>query len=571
VAVSPDGAHVYVASSRGQVGLGGTAAVFERNLPVGTLTFVTSYSDNQGGVTHLDGATSVAVSPDGQQVYVAAQAEDALTVFQRDSFAGTLTQSQTQEDGTRINGLDGANDVQVSPDGQYVYVAAFNDSGVSVFERLPVDGRLLYATAYIDNSNGGNLLAGPRRLVVSPDNQDIYVTAYLDNAITLLQMANPIPPLVNLSPASAQAGGGTFNLIVNGSDFAPGSEVLWNGIPRSTTLVNEGQIKAVIPAGAISSAGSALITVETPAPGGGSSTNSLFFTITSPNQNPIPALNEVNPQGAEAGSGQIIADIFGSNFLPASKLRWNGADRVTTYIGPNYLQVMISAADMAQPGTAVITVVNPTPGGGSSNLVGFVVTAPGDNPVPSLTTLSPATAVANDPTVPGTRMTLYGTNFTADSDVLWNGSPRYTTYISETELRISLKASDIAQPNAASIQVRNSTPGGGTSNSKTFLVTAPGDNPLPLVTGFGFEATAGSGINLVIRGSGFVAGSQALWNGANKVTTYISDGEIRITLTAAEFSAVIATIEVENPTPGGGTSNIFLYRPLRAYLPVVIR
>jgi hypothetical protein len=68
-----------------------------------------------------------------------------------------------------------------------------------------------------------------------------------------------------------------------------------------------------------------------------------------------------------------------------------------------------------------------------------------------------------------------------------------------------------------------------------------------------------------------VAGSQALWNGANKVTTYISDGEIRITLTAAEFSAVIATIEVENPTPGGGTSNIFLYRPLRAYLPVVIR
>jgi hypothetical protein len=168
-------------------------------------------------------------------------------------------------------------------------------------------------------------------------------------------------------------------------------------------------------------------------------------------------------------------------------------------------------------------------------------------------------------------MRVYGNNFTAESDVLWNGSPRYTTYISETELQISLKAGDIAEPNAASIQVKNPTPGGGSSNSMTFLVTAPGDNPLPLVTGFGFEATVGPGITLVIRGSGFVAGSQALWNGANRATTYISDVEIRIPLTTAEFTAAIATIEVENPTPGGGTSNLFLYRPLRAYLPMIIR
>jgi DNA-binding beta-propeller fold protein YncE len=558
---------VYVTSYWGAAGTGGTVAVFERNPLTGALIFVTSYADGQNGVTHLDGATGVAISPDGGQVYVAAQGDDALTVFQRDSFDGTLMQIQTQVDGTRINGLDGANDVQVSPDGQYVYVAAFTDGGVGVFERLVTDGRLLYATAYIDGTNGGNLLAGTRRLVVSPDNRDVYATANLDDAIGLLQMANPTPTLDNLSPASVQAGAAAFTLMVNGSGFAPGSEVLWNGTPRVTTFVNEGQVKAAIPAGAVSGAGAAVITVVNPTPGGGTATNSLIFTITPSDQNPIPSLNEVNPQGAVAGSSAITLDVFGSNFMPSSAVQWNSSDRPTTFIAPNYVQVTLTASDVAQPGTAGITVVNPTPGGGASNLVGFDVAAPGENPVPALTSVSPATAVANAPTIPGSKMTLHGSNFTPDSEVLWNGSPRYTTFVSESELRISLKAGDVAQANSATIQVRTPTPGGGTSNSMTFLVTAPGDNPLPSVIGFGY----GSDLILIIRGDGFVADSQVQWNGANRATTFISESEVSIQLTTTEFGAETAVIQVENPAPGGGTSNLFLYQPVRVYLPIVVK
>lgn len=567
VAVSPDGAHVYVTSYWGAAGTGGTVAVFARHPLTGALTFVTAYADGQVGVTHLDGATGVAVSPDGGQVYVAAQGDDALTVFQRDSFDGMLTQIQVEVDGTRINGLAGANDVAVSPDGLTVYVAGFADNGVGLFERLVGDGRLLYATAYIDGTNGGNLLAGPRRLAVSPDNRDVYVTANLDNAIGLLQMANPIPTLDNLNPASAPAGSGDFTLTVNGNDFAPGSQVLWNGTPRPTTFVNAGQVRAVIPASAVSGVGTAVLTVQNPTPGGGTSTNSLIFTITPPDQNPIPALNEVNPQGAAAGSGVITLDVFGSNFMPSSQVQWNGSERPTNFIAPNYVQVTLAAGDVAQPGTVGIAVVNPTPGGGASNLVGFAVVAPGENPVPALMGVSPATAVAQDPTIPGARMTLHGSNFTPDSEVLWNGSPRYTTYLSETELRISLKAGDVAQANSASIQVKNPAPGGGTSNSMTFLVTAPGDNPLPSVTGFAY----GVGVTLIVRGDGFLADSQVQWNGVNRVTTFMSETEVSIQLTMAELGAATAVIQVENPTPGGGASNLFLYQPMRVYLPMVVK
>ena len=334
-----------------------------------------------------------------------------------------------------------------------------------------------------------------------------------------------------------------------------------------TIFINEGQLKAVVPTAQVTGVGTAVVSVSNPIPGGGLSTNSLSFTITPVGQNPIPSLNEINPKGATAGSGAVTIDLFGTNFMPASQVRLNGSNRPTIFVAPNYLRVTLSASDVAQPGTAGITVVNPAPGGGTSNVAAFNVAAPGKNPVPSLASVSPATAMANDPTMPGTKMTLIGSNFTPDSEVLWNGSSRYTTFINDTELRISLKAGDVDQAGTASVQVRTPGPGGGPSNSMTFLVTAPGDNPLPAVTGF----SPAVGNTLIIRGSGFVPGSQVQWNGVNRSKTYLSSTEIRIQLTMAEINADTAVIQVINLPAGGGASNLFVYSPVRVYLPLVIK
>ena len=90
---------------------------------------------------------------------------------------------------------------------------------------------------------------------------------------------NPVPATVSLSPAGAQAGGGAFTLIVNGSNFVSTSTVNWNGSGRVTTFVSASELKAAITSTDISSAGAVPVTVSNPTPGGGISSPPLAFNV----------------------------------------------------------------------------------------------------------------------------------------------------------------------------------------------------------------------------------------------------------------------------------------------------
>jgi hypothetical protein len=91
--------------------------------------------------------------------------------------------------------------------------------------------------------------------------------------------SNPAPSISSLNPTSRQAGTGSFNLQVNGSNFVSNSVVRWNGSDRTTTFQNSGQVTASINAADILLSGTASITVFNPSPGGGTS-GSLTFTMT---------------------------------------------------------------------------------------------------------------------------------------------------------------------------------------------------------------------------------------------------------------------------------------------------
>jgi hypothetical protein len=74
---------------------------------------------------------------------------------------------------------------------------------------------------------------------------------------------------------------------------------------------------------------------------------------------------------------------------------WNNAALVSTYTSSTTLTAAVSAADLATAGTATITVVNPTPGGGTSNGITFTIKAAAAGGV---TTVSvPANSLAWDP------------------------------------------------------------------------------------------------------------------------------------------------------------------------------
>lgn len=88
------------------------------------------------------------------------------------------------------------------------------------------------------------------------------------------------------------------------------------------------------------------------------------------------------------------------------------------------------------------------------------------NPVPFVNQPLVPTAVA--PGGPGFTLTVNGTGFVPDSVVNWNGSPRPTTFVSNSQLTGDIPVADIASAGTASISVTSPPPGGGVSN-RVFL------------------------------------------------------------------------------------------------------
>jgi streptogramin lyase len=194
-----------------------------------------------------------------------------------------------------------------------------------------------------------------------------------------------VPTLASLVPNSAIAGGPQFTLTVNGSNFLSNAEVEWNGSERSTTFVNAGQLTATITMADIQTAGTASVTVFNPMaiPGvvsaaiplgapAGTTSNPLTFTINA--ANPLPTLTSLSPNTTAAGGSAFTLTISGTNFIGSTTAQWNGSPRSTTFVSSTQVTAAITAADIASMGTAPVTVVNPTPGGGTSNALTFTIT-----------------------------------------------------------------------------------------------------------------------------------------------------------------------------------------------------
>ena len=380
------------------------------------------------------------------------------------------------------------------------------------------------------------------------------------NAATF-SINNPAPTITSLNPASAIAGGSAFALTVNGTNFVSGSVVRWNGSNRATTYVNDTQLSASIPAADIATAGSASVTVFNPAPGGGTS-NAATFSI----NHPAPTITSLNPASAIAGGSAFALTVNGTNFVSGSVVRWNGSDRVTTYVNDTQLSASIPAADIATAGSASVTVFNPAPGGGTSNAATFSI----NHPAPTITSLNPASAIAGGSAF---ALTVNGTNFVSGSVVRWNGSDRVTTYVNDTQLSASIPAADIATAGSASVTVFNPAPGGGTSNAATFSI----NHPAPTITSLNPASAiaGGSAFALTVNGTNFVSGSVVRWNGSDRVTTYVNDTQLSASIPAADIAtAGSASVTVFNPAPGGGTSNAVAFGTVDQYyiyLPAILR
>lgn len=88
---------------------------------------------------------------------------------------------------------------------------------------------------------------------------------------------------------------------------------------------------------------------------------------------------------------------------------------------------------------------------------------------PAITSLDPPALVAGGSAF---TLTVNGAGFVSDSTVQWNGADRATTYVSPTQLRAQIPASDIAAPRSAQITVTNPAESGGASRPATLVINA---------------------------------------------------------------------------------------------------
>jgi DNA-binding beta-propeller fold protein YncE len=205
LAISPDGESLYAAAASSDA-LSAfarnerTGALRQLAGPAGC------FSQRAGGgctpARALNEPTSVAVSPDGARVYVAGRRfPSAVAIFTR-ARDGTIAQAagpagcvshRGGSDCAAARGLSSPEEVAVTPDSRHVLVASMRSHGVAVLSvgpgglSQPAGPGGCIARGAAEGCAQGHDIAGPVDLAVSRDGRFVYAAASIADAVAILR------------------------------------------------------------------------------------------------------------------------------------------------------------------------------------------------------------------------------------------------------------------------------------------------------------------------------------------------------------------------------------------------
>jgi hypothetical protein len=234
ISASPDGTSVYALSH-----LDDAIARFNRDPSTGAITYQGCISGRTettactqiasaksgGANSGLDEPYGITISPNGASVYVAAQEDDSIATFSRDTSTGALTYQRCitgeQETGPAPgngscttatggvapsgtnSGIDKVRNLAVDANGESLYSTSGQDDAIARFSRDPATGTLVYGGCFtaeaatgtttgtsactnlpgISVNGSGSGFDNPQAVTVSPSGASVYVGSGNDAAI----------------------------------------------------------------------------------------------------------------------------------------------------------------------------------------------------------------------------------------------------------------------------------------------------------------------------------------------------------------------------------------------------
>jgi len=192
IVISADGANVYIAG-------GAAVTTFSRNAATGLLAFEgcegneVPACETVGPTGSFHAAGGLAISPDGHNVYVGAQV-GTISTFTRDTTTGALTYDRclgyfpTCPHPSTMFAINEPTSLAISPDGANLYAGNFNNDVVDVLAREAATGALTYlgcnghfteepAACAAPPEGAQPVPGGPLQIAVSPDGADLYVAS----------------------------------------------------------------------------------------------------------------------------------------------------------------------------------------------------------------------------------------------------------------------------------------------------------------------------------------------------------------------------------------------------------
>ena len=240
VTVSDDGKLLFVTSAESNA-----LSVWRVNASSGTLQQTVVYQDGTGGIDGLGGALRVAGR--GDLLFVTAQDDDALSTWRVNASSGTLTQIQLYRDGVRgIDGLDGAHSIAVSGDGDLLFVTGGDDDALSVWRVNAEAGTLIQVDLHLDGERGIDGLDGAHGIAVSGDL--LFVAGSADNAVSAWRIKGVEVSLDMDTVLSVQSDMPILEDVVVTVTASNGAEMFAKTVSLSAGILSE---EVIFPAGTL--------------------------------------------------------------------------------------------------------------------------------------------------------------------------------------------------------------------------------------------------------------------------------------------------------------------------------